>query len=403
MQKPFSLLVKPASADCNLNCQYCFYLDKAALYPETPRHRMSEPVLEAMVRSYLATTQPVYSFGWQGGEPTLLGLDFFRRVTDLQQRYGRPGAAVANGVQTNATLLDDPLAEHFVGCSLDGPAPLHDRYRCARGGEPTHARVLAGIRTLQRHGVDFNILTLVSQANVAAAREVYRYLVELGFLYQQYIPCVEFDAAGALQPYAIDGPAWGRFLCELFEEWRARDTYRVSIRHFDALLARLVDGETTVCTLARDCRHYFVVEYNGDIYPCDFFVLPEWRLGNVLESSWEALAQSELYRRFGARKSCWNARCAACRHLDLCAGDCLKHRLAPGCPPETLSPLCEGWSMFLDRTRSDFEALAREVRARRRVDAERWQAAARSGPPPGRNAPCPCGSGRKYKKCCGAA
>jgi len=405
----FSLLIKPASADCNLKCEYCFYLGKCVLYPETKRHRMSEAVLERMIRSYLATAQPAYNFGWQGGEPTLMGLDFFRRVTDLQQKHGQPGTSVANGVQTNATLIDDAMAEHFarfnflLGCSLDGPEEVHDLYRHTIAGAPSHRDVLRGIGVLRKHKVEFNILVLVSQSNVRRAREVYRYLVGEGFLYHQYIPCVEYDAAGNRLPFAIGGEAWGAFLCDLFEEWRARDTYRVSIRHFDSLLAKLVDGAVSVCTLGRNCCQYFVVEYNGDIYPCDFFVEPHLRIGNVADTSWDAALRADIYRRFGELKSDWNERCNACRHLDLCAGDCLKHRLYANRPPSAPSALCEGWSMFLERTRPGFEQLAADIRQKRIAEQNRFAAAL---PPPargaiGRNDPCSCGSGRKFKHCCG--
>lgn len=407
---PFSLLIKPASADCNLNCAYCFYLGKCALYASTRRHRMTDPVLEQMTRSYMATAQPVYSFAWQGGEPTLMGLDFFKRATELQKRHGRPGSSVANGLQTNATLIDDAMAEHFaeykflLGCSLDGPAEIHDLYRRSAGGEPSHKDVMRGIGVLSRHNVEFNILVLVSQANVRRAREVYRYLTDLGFLYHQYIPCVEFDEQGRLMPFAISGPEWGRFLCELFDEWRARDTYRVSIRHFDAVLSKLVDNQITLCTLSSNCCQYFVVEHNGDIYPCDFFVEPPLRIGNVMDMTWDAALQSDVYRRFGAQKKCWNERCPGCAHLDLCAGDCLKHRRFGPAPAGTLSALCEGWAMFFDRARPDFLQLADEIRKRRSDDERRFARALPGAPerPIGRNDPCPCGSGRKYKHCCGA-
>ena len=367
----FSLLVKPASADCNLRCAYCFYLDRAALYPDTPCHRMGDDVLERLVSSYLATPQPQYAFGWQGGEPTLMGVDFFRRVTDLQKMHGQPRAVVANGLQTNATLLTDELAEHLaqyrflVGVSLDGPAPVHDLQRTTADGRPTHAAVHKGIQCLRRHKVEFNILTLVNAANVGRGREVYRYLRDSGFLYHQYIPCVEFDAAGNPAPYAISGEQWGQFLCDVFDEWIPRDTRRVSIRLFDSILAWLVDGTHNVCHMATDCCQYLLVEHNGDVYPCDFFVTPELRLGNIMEHSWGELLNAPAYREFGRRKAQWNQRCATCRHLGLCAGDCLKHRFYAGHPPATLSWLCPGWTRFYDHTLKRFRALAHEVRKER--------------------------------------
>jgi uncharacterized protein len=405
--KPFSLLVKPASADCNLRCTYCFYLGRSALYPETRVHRMSEAVLERMVQSYMATRQPAYSFGWQGGEPTLMGVDFFRKVTEFQQKYGAAGSRVSNGLQTNGTLITEELAEHLaryhflVGVSLDGPQPVHDRFRRSPGGQGSHAEVLKGISRLREHRVEFNILTLVSRSNVAQPKEIYRYLCDQGFLYHQYIECVEFDAKGGLQPFAVSGPEWGDFLCGIYDEWHPRDTRRVSVRLFDSIVARMVLGDANVCAMSDDCRQYFVVEHNGDVYPCDFFVRRDLRLGNVRDGSWEAFAESSAYREFGRRKRDWNAACANCEYLRFCGGCCPKNRSAEGRDPKRLSVLCEGWRAFFRHTLEGFRHLADEVWAER-------QHAEAAGPEEEtpkirRNDPCPCGSGRKYKKCCGAA
>ncbi len=406
----FSLLVKPASADCNLRCSYCFYYDRKSLYPETPRPRMTDEVLERMISGYMATAQPTYSFGWQGGEPTLMGADFFQRVTALQEAHGRPGAVVANGLQTNATLITDDLAAHLaryrflVGVSLDGPGPVHDRYRVSVDGRGSHARVLEGLETLRKHRVEFNVLVLVTRANAERPAEIYRYLVDLGVEYHQYIPCVEVDAAGDLLPYSVDGPLWGRFLCGIFDEWSRGDVRRVSVRAFDSVLTMLVDGAANVCHMGTDCRQYFVVEHNGDVYPCDFFVTKDLKLGNVMSDGWDALASSPVFREFGARKRRWNAECDACPFVHLCAGDCLKHRLRNGGDPDRASLLCEGWKQFYGRTLPAFEALAsgirRERSASRRQLAPRAAAGVAAGPV-GRNDPCPCGSGRKYKHCCG--
>ena len=414
--KPFSLLIKPAAADCNLACAYCFYLDKARLYPEHPVHRMSDVVLERLISTYMRTLQPQYVFGWQGGEPTLLGVEFFRQVTQLQARHAPPGATVANGLQTNGTLIDDEFAEHLaryqflLGVSLDGPAVLHDRFRQYRGGQGSHAAALRGIDCLRRQRVEFNILVLVSQANVHQPREVYRYLRDQGFLYHQYIPCVEFAADGRPQPFAISGEEWGRFLCELHDEWRVADTRTVSIRHFDSLLNLLVSGERNVCTLGRNCCQYLLVEHNGDLYPCDFFVDPRFRLGNLENLSWEEALASPVYHEFGALKTQWHADCASCSCLEFCSGDCLKHRLTgPRPDPRTLSWLCPGWRRFLEHAMPGFRDLARGIQAERERQAVADSAARRAGsaalglPRPGRNDPCPCGSGRKHKKCCGGA
>lgn len=373
--QPFTLLIKPACADCNLNCTYCFYAAKAGLYPENAVHRMSDAVLERLVSGYMATPQPQYVFGWQGGEPTLMGIDFFRKATTLQESCGRRGVSVSNGLQTNGTLLTDEFAAHLaryaflLGVSLDGPAELHDRYRVSHDGRPTHARVLDGIDTLRRHGVEFNILTLVSASNVGHPREVYRYLRDQGHFYHQYIPCVEFDERGQPLPFTITGRQWGDFLCGVFDEWIKCDTRKVSIRLFDSILGRLVGEPNAICHMQKDCCQYFVVEWNGDVYPCDFFVRPDLKLGNILTHSWEEMQASPVYREFGARKRQWNPCCAKCRHLPFCAGDCLKHRLVAGDPATRLSWLCAGWRRFYDHTLTAFRRLAAGIEAERRAAA----------------------------------
>jgi uncharacterized protein len=405
----FSLLIKPCSADCNLRCRYCFYLPAARNYPETACHRMDDRTLERVVRSFLATPQPVHTFGWQGGEPTLMGLPFFQRVVELQRGLGKPGTRVANGLQTNGTLLTDAfaafLAEYrfLVGVSLDGPAAIHDAERRTADGKGSHAAVMAGIACLQRAKAEFNILTLVNRANVGHACEVYDYLVDQGFFYHQYIECVEFGAGGELEPFAIDGASWGSFLCALFDRWYAHDTRRVSVRLFDTVLAKLVDDASLTCACSADCRQYFLVEHNGDVYPCDFHVRPDWRLGNIHEQDWPALMAAPRFVEFGGRKSLWDAGCGQCPYLKFCMGDCPKNR---GFDPSRRSHLCEGWQRFYAHALPRFHELAEQVRrdrayAIRQMEQMRAGRAATQGQRPGRNDPCHCGSGRKYKACCG--
>jgi len=365
--KPFSLLIKPAGADCNLRCRYCFYLEKGELYPETVRHRMSVETLERVVASFFQTPQGVYGFGWQGGEPTLMGLDFFKHVTAVQSSLGRTGMAVSNGLQTNGTLLDDDWAKHLakyhflVGVSVDGPERIHDAMRRNTGGNPTHARVMEGIKALTRHRVDFNILTLASRSNVGHPEKVYDYLCDQGFLFHQYIECVEFDGQGRLQPFAITGREWGEFLCRIFDRWIQKDTRRVSVRLFDTLLMRMVDGACNTCVAGRSCDQYFVVEHNGDIYPCDFNVTPEWRLGNVTAASWEAVQTSQRYVDFAAIKGQWDAACTACPYLGYCHGDCPKNRKGRG----MASHLCEGWRQFYAHALPRLEEIAQDIRRER--------------------------------------
>jgi len=325
--------------------------------------RMAPETLEAMIGSYMATPQPLYQFGWQGGEPTLLGAPFFRRVVETQRRRGRTGASVANGLQTNGTLLDDEMARLFaeykflVGVSLDGPPELHDRHRRDPGGHATHARVLEGLGRLKAAGVETNILVLVTSAHAGQARRVMEYLAGLGYFFQQYIPCVEADREGRPRPWSVEAGAWGDFLCELFDAWREGDG-RVSVRLFDALLARLAFGRGEVCHLAGDCRQYFLVEHDGGVYPCDFFVEPGLRLGNVRDVDWGGLWRSPAFRAFGARKAANARACARCPARSLCAGDCPKHRLDGLGRP---SRLCGGWKRFYAHALPGLRRLARAL------------------------------------------
>ena len=364
--KDFSLLIKPASADCNLGCSYCFYLSKASLYPATTVHRMSDAVLNGIISSYMATDQPNYAFGWQGGEPTLMGLDFFVRVTELQMKYGRAGLSVSNGLQTNGVLLTRDFARHLAkfnfltGISLDGPAELHDQFRVKTGGGSSHAEVMRATMVMREAGADFNILTLVSPANVREGRRVYEYLRDSGFLFHQYIPCVETDPGGKPLPWTVSAGEWGDFLCSVFDAWVKDDTRRVSVRLFDSILNLLVFNRRVQCTMMDDCRQYFLVEHNGDIYPCDFFVEPTLRLGNAGTDSWEEMAGSEKFREFGGRKRAWGAECARCAFLNLCQGDCPKHRPDGA---KGLSRLCAGWKQFYSHSMEKFRELAVALRA----------------------------------------
>ncbi len=393
----FSLLIKPASADCNLRCSYCFYLPKAGNYPESPRPRMTDKVLERLVSSYMQTPQPRHQFGWQGGEPTLMGADFFMRAVQLQKKYAAPGANVANGLQTNLTLMDDKLAKilsdykFLAGVSLDGPADIHDEFRKYPGGKGSHGKVLEGIETLRKHKVEFNALVLVNSKNVSRPAEVYDYLKKQNILFHQYIPCVEFDEKGALRPYSITGAQWGDFLCGIFEKWLKGDTGKISVRLFDSILNLMVLNRRTSCDMGGNCRQYFLIEHNGDVYPCDFFVEPERKLGNIMDDGWEDLLNSPLYAEFGKEKSRMNEKCSSCRYLTFCMGDCLKHRFRMNSDPGQLSWLCAGREKFYARAIGEFIKIAQELKKDRPAETSHA----------GRNEQCPCGSGLKYKKCCG--
>ncbi len=328
---------------------------------------MSSSTLEKMIAGYMSVPMPEYNFTWQGGEPTLLGLDFFKEALELQKRYLPEGSRVSNAIQTNATLIDKPMAEFFaennflVGVSLDGPKKYHDIFRVTAGGKGTHGSVFKGIQNLKDAEAAFNILVLVNSENVKRPKELYRYFRDKGFKFLQFIPCVEFDKNGELTYYSITGEEWGNFLNEIFDLWYRKDSRKVSIRHFDAVLNYLVLGRYTVCTMDRDCRQYFVVEYDGGIFPCDFFVKEELRLGNVHTTSWEDAANNPLYVDFGKRKMKLNNECISCKWLPFCNGDCQKMR-GPDSNPETLSTLCEGWQLFYEHTMEGFENLAATLR-----------------------------------------
>lgn len=376
--KPFSLLIKPASAACNIRCEYCFYIDHLK---KGDKPAMSYEILEKMISSYLELPLPEYSFGWQGGEPTIMGLDFFRKAIKLQKQYAPGGAGISNGLQTNATLIDKPMAEFFaehnflLGVSLDGPNDIHNKFRLTIDGKPTHNNVMEGINYLRNAKAEFNILCLVNSENVEKPKELYKYYKEKNFNFLQFIPCVEYDEKGDLTHYSITGKQWGKFLCELFDIWYRKDTKKVSIRHFDSVLNYMVLGQYTECTMDKDCRQYFVVEYDGGIYPCDFFVEKELQLGNIGASTQDAWAGSELandqpweealsnpvYEEFGKKKSSFNSQCISCEWLKLCHGDCQKMR-GPDAGPDTLSTLCEGWKMFYSHTIERFEKLAKEIK-----------------------------------------
>lgn len=402
--KPFSVLIKPASADCNLKCTYCFYLDHVSMYPDQKVHRMSNETLEALISTYMKTPQPVYSFGWQGGEPTLMGVKFFKKAVELQKKYAPKGATISNAVQTNGTLITDELAAFFyehkflIGVSLDGPKEIHDEYRLNLGDVGTHDLVMKGIDILRKHEVEFNILTLVSQSNVKHAKKVYTYLREQGFYFHQYIPCVEFDQDGNKLPFAITGEEWGQFLLEIFNEWKYEDRYKISIRGFDAILSFMILGQMNVCTMGGNCCQYYVVEHNGDVFPCDFFVETKRKLGNITTGSFDQFAKHPQYIEFGIQKHQWNGNCSSCEYIKFCSGDCLKHRIYNEHNPDNMSWLCEGWKYFYKETLDQFRDMGAEfMRNNMQGQQIRFFDQAKID----RNDKCYCGSQQKYKFCHG--
>lgn len=430
-RQPFNLMAKPSGAACNLDCAYCFYLEKEALYPQVKRPRMSRAVVEALVDQVLATQPgPEVVFPWQGGEPTLMGLDFFREVVRIQAERCPPGWTLRNTLQTNGALLDDDwcawLAEHdvLVGLSIDGPRRLHDRYRVDKGGQPTFDRVMAAARRLRRHGVEFNTLTVVSDAVSAHPLEVYRFLRdEVGSSFLQLIPLVERvgpdgglagpptepedDPAAAVTPWSVRPEAWGTFLVQIFEEWSQRDLGRVHVQLFEEMLGKSLGQPATMCFFTERCGRALVVEHDGSVFSCDHFVYPEHRLGNLLDDDLGALLDSPAQRAFGAAKAeTLPGQCLRCPVQAACQGECPKRRFLRTADGEPgLNYLCAGYLRFLTHAGPTLSVLGRALqtgRAAEDVMAE-LQAQAAAAAAAGRNRPCPCGSGRKHKRCCGRA
>lgn len=376
----FHVMAKPRGAICNLDCEYCFYLSKKALYPDGS-FRMSDEVLETYVRQYIeAQGVPEANFAWQGGEPTLMGLDFFRRAVAYQDKYRKPGMRIENALQTNGTLLDDEWCRFFkehgflVGISLDGPRALHDVYRKDKGGAPTFDRVMKGLSLLRKHEVDFNILACVSAANVEHPLEVYRFLRdEAGAEFIQFIPIVErqddtgFQESSRLTSRSISGEQYGEFLIAVFDEWVRCDVGRVFVQMFDTALGHWLGAPGGLCVFAETCGLALAMEHNGDLYACDHFVEPRHYLGNVTERPMIELVASPQQRQFGlAKRESLPRYCHDCSVLFACNGGCPKDRVdvAPDGEPG-LNHLCAGFKAFFTHADRPMRVMAGLIRRHR--------------------------------------
>ncbi len=368
--QPFTLLIKPSGSDCNVDCTYCFYKCRA---PEVGqgRQRMSEQVLEKLVKDYMQLRFPLAGFAWQGGEPTLMGLDFYEKAVELQKKYGAAGQEVGNSLQTNAILLNEKWCrflherKFLVGVSIDGPKEFHDHYRLDHSGGGTFDRVMRAIENCKQYEVEFNTLTLINARNVTHPDEVFDFLVGLCVKYLQFIPCVEVDpATGKIADYSITPEQYGEFQCRLFDRWYEHGPRNVSIRDFDSILSYYVTGRHTICTFDRQCSQYIVIEHTGDAFCCDFFVEPKWRLGNICETPIEKLAVSPVKRAFAAAKKNLCNKCLVCRHLAICRGGCMKDR-APFDKDNfgKESYFCEAYKRFFDYTMPRFMQLAAQINA----------------------------------------
>ncbi len=415
----FHLLAKPTGAICNLDCAYCFFLDKEILYPGS-KFRMSEPVLEQYIRQLIEAHQTNdVNIAWQGGEPTLMGLDFYRRMLALVEKYRRPGMNFLHTMQTNGTLLNDEWAAFFkehnflIGISIDGPRALHDAYRVDKGGKPTFDNVIRGLRLLQKHGVDFNVLTTVNRANADFPLEVYRFLRdEVGTTWMQFIPVVErinSDGLTLLQEgttvseRSVQAEQFGRFLIAIFDEWVRHDVGTIYVQTFEAALRNWLGmGSSGMCVFNETCGAGLAIEHNGDLYACDHFVEPAYFLGNIQQEHMIELVSSPQQVKFGQDKRDTLPRfCRECDVRFACHGECPKNRFltTPDGEPG-LNYLCDGFKAFFHHV--DFPmklmvGLLRRGREAREVMAVLERAFANVE----RNDPCPCKSGRKFKQCHG--
>lgn len=444
----YHIMTKPIGPICNLDCKYCFYLEKETLYPGTSRWRMPEDVLERYIQSYIASQDvPEVSFAWQGGEPTLLGVDFFRKVVDLQKKYAN-GKRITNALQTNGTLIDDEWAGFFaenqflIGLSMDGPRRLHDAYRVDKKGRPSFDDVMRGLRLLKKHRAEFNILCVVNRLNSLHPLEVYDFFKAEGSGFMQFIPLVERVGAPdtglslaeppvyevkdgkvslplldnhpslgtRVTPWSVEPLQYGSFLCSIFDKWVRQDVGSVFVQIFDVMLGLWMGLPASLCVFAETCGSAMALEHNGDLYSCDHYVYPRYKLGNIVTDSIRDLADSPFQKKFGQDKS--DTLPKFCRECDVrfaCNGECPKHRFltTPDGEPG-LNYLCAGYKKFLHHIDNHMQRMARLLRqgypAAGIMDMlaqeEARERQARAWKTTGRNDPCPCGSGRKFKKCC---
>ena len=369
--RPLYVMLKPIGAACNLACNYCYYLEKSNLYKHQPKRQMSEELLERFVKDYIeAQTMNEVVFTWHGGEPTLRPLSFYQKAVELQKKYAR-GRIIHNSLQTNGTLLTDEwcrfLKENnwLVGISIDGPEELHDRYRRDSQGKPSWKRVMEGIRLLQHYGVEWNAMAVVNRYNADHPQAFYRFFKSIGCQYIQFTPIVERNVQHAdgrhlasindaddapVTDFSVTPEQWGNFLCGLFDEWVKQDIGKVFVQIFDSMLANWVGVAPGTCIYAKECGHAGVMEFNGDVYSCDHFVFPQYKLGNINERTLIEMLYGEKQRRFSQLK--YNKlprQCKECRWAFACHGECPKNRFVndrygnPG-----LNYLCEGYRRFLE-------------------------------------------------------
>jgi len=354
-----SLLIKPVSADCNMHCRYCFYRRPTDPYRFEERHIMADATLKAMISGYMKSAGRCASFGWQGGEPLLAGIDFFEKVVAYQQHYGLSAQRVGNNLQTNGLLLNERWARFFrrynffIGVSLDGPEEVHNRYRHPANGNDGFQRTLAGIRTLRDHQVEFSILAVINDVTAKKPAELYDFFIRNGLDRLQFIPCLEIRGeTGKVQDYSVTVQDYRDFLCTLFDLWYNHGRPAASIRLFENILAVYLGRDPEICAFKDRCGSYLVVEYNGDVYPCDFFVEASWLLGNLRETSIGDLMKKRRRREFNDRKRLGAPGCNSCEWNFICHFGCPHYRLSAG-----ENYFCDAYRQFFQYTRRRFEIL----------------------------------------------
>jgi uncharacterized protein len=362
-----SVLVKPSGPDCNLDCTYCFYLEKEALFPETKQHRMSPEVQEEMIRQVMQQSGESVSIAWQGGEPALMGLDFYKRVIELEKKYSH-GQSVGNGFQTNGILLDREWAQFFkkyewlIGLSLDGPKHIHDKYRKDKGLHPTFEKVEEVAKMLLEEGVAVNAMCCITDYSSDFAEEIYNYYKNLGLTWMQFIPVVETnkDDPTKAAPFSLSDEKYGQFLITLFDLWLndfKNGEPTTSIRHFESVFYTYVGLEVPECALMKECGAYVTVEHNGNVYSCDFFVEPKHRLGNIMQSRISDMLNSKKQTEFGKAKTVLPRKCKFCPWYSKCFGGCTKDRIKD--PNDQRQPrFCRAYQMFFAHADSSMKILA---------------------------------------------
>ena len=381
--RPMYVMAKPVGAACNLQCSYCYYLEKSRLY-DASSQLMSDEMLELFIREYIhsQTTLEVL-FTWHGGEPLLRPISFYERALELQRQYAN-GRRIANCIQTNATLIDDEWCEFFrknnflVGVSIDGPQMMHDSLRTSRRGESSYRDVMRGLRLLNRHRVEWNAMATVNAANVEHPLEFYRYFRdELDCQFLQFTPVVErrymsggesrlmhaAEPSGELVPYSVTAEQWGRFLCAIFDEWVRHDVGRMFVQLFDSTLANWVGEAVGVCTMSKYCGHAAVIEHNGDVYSCDHFVFPEYKLGNLNEKSLSEMMYGRQQSEFGVAKHRTLPRqCRECEYEFACHGECPRNRFLTTADGEPgLNYLCKGYYAFFSHAATAMDYMRRQL------------------------------------------